>query len=575
MFRKTKRLFEPTLKTKKASFKAMIESAVGYISYDIIPIFAIPYVIGLITAGKYEDALTACWIAFAIHCVFWILNYSIRVWDMNAKYDMNAYIEKKYRKEIFLKDHKAFDLIGTGKVQSIVQKGIDEWSELNWQVIYQIPKLAIGLASGLYVMLKFDVSYLVAFIVVMFVTYALYAYFRVLNKKYQEKSNDVDDVTNATSVRSIMSRQEIVFSAKVDKEIDNFVKLNDKSRFFSLKAEVPHFLSNITLEATGPIISFVFVALILSQNISNGSVSTIDVASLIFLIYFASRFVSLMYNSSWMIKQILDRLPKIEKFWKFLDDTPALKNYENGDTFVQKNISIIFDTVSFAYGEKKVLENFSLTIPHGKKIALVGKSGSGKTTIAKLVTGYMYPDSGVVSIDGQDLSKLSLKSYYRHIGYLTQEPMIFDGSVRENLVYALNDSEHVSDEVLWKALKSAECDFILDLEAQIGEKGIRLSGGERQRLAIAKLMLKNPEIIVLDEPTSALDSFSEEKITKALDGLFKGRTVVIIAHRLQTIKKADNILVLEAGKIIEEGKHNELMAKHGVYYKIVELQSGF
>lgn len=153
--------------------------------------------------------------------------------------------------------------------------------------------------------------------------------------------------------------------------------------------------------------------------------------------------------------------------------------------------------------------------------------------------------------------------------------MIFDGSVRENLVYALNDSESVSDEILMKTLKSAECDFIVDLEAQIGEKGIRLSGGERQRLAIAKLMLKNPEIIVLDEPTSALDSFSEEKITKALDELFKGRTVVIIAHRLQTIKKADNILVLEAGKIIEEGKHSELMAKHGVYYKMVELQSGF
>jgi ABC-type multidrug transport system fused ATPase/permease subunit len=153
--------------------------------------------------------------------------------------------------------------------------------------------------------------------------------------------------------------------------------------------------------------------------------------------------------------------------------------------------------------------------------------------------------------------------------------MIFDGSVRENLVYALNDSEHVSDEVLWKALRSAECDFILDLESQIGEKGIRLSGGERQRLAIAKLMLKNPEIIVLDEPTSALDSFSEEKITKALDELFKNRTVLIIAHRLQTIKKADNILVLEDGKVIEEGKHSELMHKGGVYYKMVELQSGF
>ncbi len=248
--------------------------------------------------------------------------------------------------------------------------------------------------------------------------------------------------------------------------------------------------------------------------------------------------------------------------------------YEKGEKFVQKNISIIFDNVSLAYDDKKVLENFSLLIPHGKKIALVGKSGSGKTTIAKLVSGYMYPDSGKVYVDEQDITLLSLKSYYKHIGYLTQEPMIFDGSIKENLMYALTDAQ-VGDSVLWDALKSAQCEFVTDLSTQIGEKGIRLSGGERQRLAIAKLMLKNPEIIILDEPTSALDSFSEEKITKALDELFKGRTVIIIAHRLQTIKKADKILVIEEGKIIEEGKHDDLIAKKGTYFKMVELQSGF
>jgi ABC-type multidrug transport system fused ATPase/permease subunit len=173
------------------------------------------------------------------------------------------------------------------------------------------------------------------------------------------------------------------------------------------------------------------------------------------------------------------------------------------------------------------------------------------------------------------LCLLDCELLYTHIGYLTQEPMIFDGSIKDNLLYAIEDISSVTDEVLWSVLWAAECEFVKDLEAQIGEKGIRLSGGERQRLAIAKLMLKNPEIIILDEPTLALDSFSEEKITQALDVLFKGRTVVIIAHRLQTIKKADNILVTEEGKVIEEGKHDELMNKKGVYYRMVELQSGF
>jgi ABC-type multidrug transport system fused ATPase/permease subunit len=231
--------------------------------------------------------------------------------------------------------------------------------------------------------------------------------------------------------------------------------------------------------------------------------------------------------------------------------------------------------------EKDILKNFNLTIKGGEKVALVGKSGSGKTTIAKLISGYMNPASGTVLVDGQDLSEVSLKSYYKYIGYLTQEPMVFDGSIKENLLYAVSgeDLRNLTEENVWEALRKANCDFIEKmkdkLETQIGEKGIRLSGGERQRLAVAKLFLKNPEIIILDEPTSALDSFSEDLITKALDELFKGRTVIIIAHRLQTVKRADRILVIEEGEIVEEGKHDELVAKGGAYANMLELQSGF
>jgi ABC-type multidrug transport system fused ATPase/permease subunit len=173
------------------------------------------------------------------------------------------------------------------------------------------------------------------------------------------------------------------------------------------------------------------------------------------------------------------------------------------------------------------------------------------------------------------MSRIALKTYYPYIGYLTQEPMIFDGTIKNNLLYSLPDktASTITDQQLHEVLKNAECDFITDLNTEIGEKGIRLSGGERQRLAIAKLMLKNPEIIILDEPTSALDSFSEEAITRALDCLFKNKTVIIIAHRLQTVKKADVIIVLENGKIIEQGTSVELIEKNGQYKKMLELQS--
>jgi ABC-type multidrug transport system fused ATPase/permease subunit len=235
---------------------------------------------------------------------------------------------------------------------------------------------------------------------------------------------------------------------------------------------------------------------------------------------------------------------------------------------------------------KTVLENFNLKIVGGEKIAFVGKSGSGKTTLVKLISGYMHPSGGKVLVDGQDLANVMLKSYYKYLGYLTQEPSVFDGTIKENMLYALGDEDlklakkqkRNLEQEMMLALERAQCDFVFKMakgvETEIGEKGVRLSGGERQRLAIAKLFLKNPEIIILDEPTSALDSFSEDKIAKALDELFVGRTTIIIAHRLQTVKKADRILVIENGKIVEEGNHGSLVDSGGTYSKMLSMQGG-
>jgi ATP-binding cassette, subfamily B, bacterial len=254
--------------------------------------------------------------------------------------------------------------------------------------------------------------------------------------------------------------------------------------------------------------------------------------------------------------------------------------YNEGTTFVHSNGTIELQNTSFQYSSEstEVLQDFTLSIAGGSRVAFVGRSGSGKTTIAKLIAGYMRPTSGKVLVDGQDLATVALKSYYPSIGYLTQEPMVFDGSIRDNLLYSVSDSETSEIDIL-AALQKAECQFVLKaekgLDTQIGEKGVRLSGGEKQRLAIAKLLLKNPEIVILDEPTSALDSFSEDAVTRAMNELFVGRTVIIIAHRLQTVKSADRIIVLDAGKIVEEGTHQSLIQEGGTYARMLEMQSGF
>lgn len=254
-----------------------------------------------------------------------------------------------------------------------------------------------------------------------------------------------------------------------------------------------------------------------------------------------------------------------------------MQDSANKKKFIYKNGDILVQKISFAYHKNNIFQNFSLDITGWTKTAFVGESWGGKTTLIKLLAGYIKPDKWDIQIDGQKLSQIKLTDYYKHIGYLTQDPSVFDGTIHENLIYAL-DSEPAR-EVVEKVIQDAKCEFIREfehgLETEIWERWVRLSGGQKQRLAIAKIMLKNPNIILLDEPTSALDSFNEELINIALHNLFKGKTVFVVAHRLQTVKQADRILLFEQGKLIEDGTHNQLVKLNGQYKKMLDLQSWF
>jgi ATP-binding cassette subfamily B protein len=227
-----------------------------------------------------------------------------------------------------------------------------------------------------------------------------------------------------------------------------------------------------------------------------------------------------------MLRDILREFSSISLLWSTFDSLTPIKGYDTGSTFTPTPQDIIINSISYGYNEQKVFEDFSLTIAQGKKTALVGASGGGKTTLMKLIAGYLHPESGSISVMRNVLSETALKSYYPHIGYLTQDPSVFDATIRENLMSAVNkDDTEIEEQFLIDALRLAKCEFVFEMEkgldTEIGERGVRLSGGQKQRLAIAKIFLKDPEIILLDEPTSALDSFSEEAITEALNTLFE------------------------------------------------------
>ncbi|UAB80317.1 ABC transporter ATP-binding protein [Marixanthomonas sp. SCSIO 43207] len=245
---------------------------------------------------------------------------------------------------------------------------------------------------------------------------------------------------------------------------------------------------------------------------------------------------------------------------------------------IQKNTfsnSIELKNISFKYEEDYVLHDFSLTVPKGHTIALVGQSGSGKSTIANLITRFYDVNKGAISIDGTDIKKISQHSLRSLLGLVTQDSILFNDTIKENLLVA---KENATEEEIEEALKIANAwEFVKELpngiETNIGDSGNKLSGGQKQRLSIARAVLKNPPIMILDEATSALDTESERLVQDALEKMMQNRTSVVIAHRLSTIQNADKIVVLSKGKIVEQGKHSELLAKKGVYQSLVEMQS--
>ena len=234
-----------------------------------------------------------------------------------------------------------------------------------------------------------------------------------------------------------------------------------------------------------------------------------------------------------------------------------------------------FENVNFAYEQSHpVLSDFTLDVKPGETVALVGESGVGKTTVINMVIGYHFPNDGVVTIDGHGLREVDLRSYRKHIAVVPQNTILFSGTIRENITYGLPT---VSEEKLAEILEAARLTETIaqlpnGLETSVGEHGGKLSGGQRQRISIARALIRDPKVIILDEATSALDSVSEKKIQEALDHLTKGRTTFVVAHRLSTIKDADKIAVMEAGRCVECGTYDELMEKKGAFYKYRQLQ---
>jgi ATP-binding cassette subfamily B protein len=297
-----------------------------------------------------------------------------------------------------------------------------------------------------------------------------------------------------------------------------------------------------------------------------------------FIAFFA--YATMLYEPLGRLNQINHMLAagkaSGERVFEILDHVVSIKSPENPILFSPTSGAIEYRNVGFAYeGRPEVLTNFNLHVPAGKVTALVGHTGAGKSTVANLLLRYYDVTEGSVLIDGADVKHFDLEDLRSHIGYVAQEPYLFDGTVRDNLLLANSDA---SEQELIEALESAKAwEFVQrlpnQLDTRVGERGVRLSQGEKQRITIARIMIRNPKIIILDEATSSVDTETEKNIQTALDRLMKGRTVVVIAHRLSTIRHADKIVCLDRGSIVEEGCHEDLLKADKQYAKLWRIQA--
>ena len=310
-----------------------------------------------------------------------------------------------------------------------------------------------------------------------------------------------------------------------------------------------------------------------TQGVVDGTMTIGDlvlVNAFLLQLYMPLNFLGIVY------REIRQALTDIERMFLLLKENREIADAPNAvDLPAGQPLNIEFSAVDFAYDPKRqILEQVSFTVPAGQTVAVVGHSGAGKSTLSRLLYRFYDVTEGSIRIDGHDLRQLSQQSLRAAIGIVPQDTVLFNDSIFYNINYGRPDASH--EEVIAAARAASLHDFVIALPAgydtRVGERGLKLSGGEKQRVAIARALLKNPAILVFDEATSALDSATESTIQREIELAARGRTTLIIAHRLSTVMKADRILVMESGKIVESGTHDDLLANNGKYSQMWRLQ---
>jgi len=372
---------------------------------------------------------------------------------------------------------------------------------------------------------------------------------------------------------------ETLSGLKIIKSYNSETNFNDK---YNASAEKLYRFSNSLLNRNNlanPVSEFlgiVVIAILLwfggNMVLTDKSIKGEDFIGFMLLAYGILQPAKALSKASYTLK---GAMAAADRVLEILEQPNAIENKPGAIVKESFEDKITIENINFRYEDENVLKNFTIEVPKGKTIALVGQSGSGKSTIANLLTRFYDVQEGSIKVDGIDIKDIEMKSLRHLLGLVTQDSILFNDSIRGNVALGKLDA---TDEEIIEALKIANAyEFIKDLPegiyTNVGDAGNKFSGGQKQRISIARAVLKNPPIMILDEATSALDTESEKLVQVALENMMQNRTSIVIAHRLSTIQKADNIIVMQRGEIVEQGTHTELLSKNGTYSKLVMMQS--
>jgi len=562
----------------------LVPAMIGLVAISIAAILnaGIPYVFKLITnaatelsrGGSYDDLLTAAWmyvgITFVSECMWRISGFAGSYWAtgarLTARHALTAYVTHHSR--------EYFSNRFAGSLANKISHAANGMKDLVEFILWKIGEFIISMIASLSI--AFYVSPIIGgiFLTWVLIVAAYNAYFGMKRIALAGSAQALETRLNGSTVDMLNNISAVQEFGRKDFEHQRLADLSVERRVVGLRNW--HFGERIL--TANSIVQSVFGAVMVFVAINLARMGLISVGDIVFV-------MTMIFRTRDHMMFIGSHLHHVGELWGEIQDSleEIIEPHDIVDMSGATPLSVTegeisFEGVTFGYGkeENEVIRNFTLDISTRQKVGVVGRSGAGKSTLIKLLLRHYEVSKGSITIDGQSIATVTQDSLRKSIAVVPQEPLLFHRSLRENIAYG---DPNASDGSINDAASRAHADvFIAKLphgyDTLVGERGVKLSGGERQRIAIARAILKDAPILILDEATSALDSESEVAIQKALHKLMEGKTVIAIAHRLSTLREMDRIIVMEEGRIIEDGTHAELLVKRGIYSELWNHQAG-